>query len=329
LARKVRQFIRYIVRKIQSWRIVYLLMPVKTAYTLHVPATSANLGPGFDCLGLALDLWNHIRVEVDSSGPVGLHYSASGESANLLNGSPGNLLTESFLRLFEICGLKTPASIKIITENEIPFGSGLGSSAAAIVGGLAAGNAVLGNPLDEAALLKIATDIEGHPDNVAPAILGGLTAAVCDGDEVIARRFDLPPLTLVIVKPQVELSTKSARAVLPESVSRCDAVFNIGRAVLVTEALRSGDLSLLARVMEDKLHQSHRLKRIPGGEAAYLAAKSLGAVALSGAGPSLVAFVEASEAEKVRDLMMAAFGEAGVGSRSFVTRPSQKGVWVE
>lgn len=306
-----------------------MLLLVKSVHRLHVPATSANLGPGFDCLGLALNLWNHVCVEVDSSARPGLRYHASGESADFLNDLPSNLLSESFLRLFETCGLKAPDSVTINAENEIPFGSGLGSSAAAIVGGLAAGNAVLGNPLDEAALLKIATDIEGHPDNVAPALLGGLTAAVGDGQEVIARRFDLPPLTLVIVKPEVELSTKSARAVLPESVSRCDAVFNIGRAVLVTEALRAGDLSLLARVMEDRLHQSYRLKHIPGGEAAYLAAKGCGAVALSGAGPSLVAFVEASEAEKVKGLMMAAFGEAGVGCRAFVTCPSEKGVWVE
>ncbi|MFO7583202.1 MAG: homoserine kinase [Anaerolineales bacterium] len=304
-----------------------MLSVVKLIHYIHVPATSANLGPGFDCLGLALDLWNYVRVDVDSSGPAGLHYHASGEGADFLNDSPSNLLSESFLRVFEICAQKLPASVSIFAQNEIPLGSGLGSSAAAIVGGLAAGNAVLGNPLDEAALLKIATDIEGHPDNVAPAILGGLTAAVGDGQEVIARRFDLPPLTLVIVKPEVELSTKSARAVLPESVSRCDAVFNIGRAVLVTEALRAGDLSLLARVMEDRLHQSYRLKHIPGGEAAYLAAKGCGAVALSGAGPSLVAFVEASEAEKVKGLMMAAFGESGVGCRAFVTRPSEKGVW--
>jgi homoserine kinase len=306
-----------------------MLSLVKSVHRLHIPATSANLGPGFDCLGLALDLWNHVRVEIDSSARPGLHYHASGEGANLLNGSQANLLTESFLHLFETCGLKPPDSVTIITENEIPFGSGLGSSAAAIVGGLAAGNAVLGNPLDQIALLKIATDIEGHPDNVAPAILGGLTAVVGDGEQVVARRFDLPPLTLVIVKPEVELSTKSARAVLPESVSRCDAVFNIGRAVLVTEALRAGDLSLLARVMEDKLHQSYRLKHIPGGEAAYWAAKSLGAVALSGAGPSLVAFVEASEAEKVKGLMMAAFGESGIGCRAFVTRPSARGFWAE
>jgi homoserine kinase len=297
-------------------------------YVIHVPATSANLGPGFDCLGLALDLWNQVRVDVDFSGPAGLVYRASGEGADSLNAATSNLLSDSFLRVFEICGQKVPAGVSLAAQNEIPLGSGLGSSAAAIVGGLAAGNAVLGNPLDQVALLKAANEIEGHPDNVAPAILGGLTAAVCDGQEVITRRFDLPSLTLVIIKPEVELSTKSARAVLPESVSRCDAVFNIGRAVLVTEALRCGDLSLLAQVMEDKIHQPYRLKHIPGGEMAYLAAKSFGAVALSGAGPSLVAFVEAKDAEKAKGAMMSAFGEAGIGCRAFVTRPSARGFWV-
>jgi len=219
--------------------------------------------------------------------------------------------------------------VSVTAENHIPLGSGLGSSAAAIVGGLAAANVLLGNPVNETELLKIATELEGHPDNVAPALLGGLTAAVCDGQDVLVRRFDVPRLTLVIVKPEVELSTKAARAVLPESVLRCDAVFNIGRAVLVTEALRSGDLSLLAQVMNDRIHQPYRLKYISGGEGAYLAAKSCGAVALSGAGPSLVAFVEASEADQAKGLMIAAFGEAGVGCRAFVTHPSARGVWVE
>jgi homoserine kinase len=303
--------------------------PTLLPFTIHVPATSANLGPGFDCLGLALDLWNTIRVEVDPSANPGLHYQASGEGADLLNSSPDNLLTRSFAYLYEICGRKIPQSLTIFAENKIPLGSGLGSSAAAIVGGLAAANVLLENPLTETELLKVATEIEGHPDNVAPALMGGLVASACCSAEIVARRFDLPPLTVIIVKPEVDLPTKVARSVLPDSVSRADAVFNISRAVLVTEALRNGELSLLAQVMEDRIHQPYRLKHIPGGEAAYLAAKSCGAAALSGAGPSLIAFVEASDAEKVKGLMMAAFGEAGIGSRAFVTRPSSRGVYVE
>lgn len=293
-----------------------------------MPATSANLGPGFDCLGLAVDLWNHLDIEIDPAGPPGLYYQASGESADLLNASSTNLLTESFLRLFEICGQKAPASIRIVAENQIPLASGLGSSAAAIVGGLTAANAVMGNRFDENSLLQIATQIEGHPDNVASALLGGLTVAVCAGEQVIARRFDLPALNLVIVKPEFAMATKTARAVLPDLFPRADAVFNISRAVLVTEALRNGDLSLLAQVMEDKIHQPYRLKHIPGGEAAYQAAKTLGAVALSGAGPSLIAFVEPGRAKKARDLMMSAFAEAGIRSCAFLTQPSKTGCWV-
>lgn len=299
------------------------------SFIIHVPATSANLGPGFDCLGLALDLWNQIRVEIDSPLGSGLHYQASGEGAEILNLSTDNLLTSSFLRLYAVCGQKPPQSVAFFAENKIPLGSGLGSSAAAIVGGLAAANHALGWPLSTDDLLRLATEIEGHPDNVAPALLGGLVASASHGAQVIARRFDLPPLTLVIVKPEVDLPTKVARAVLPESIVRADAVFNIGRAVLVTEALRTGDLTLLAQVMEDKIHQPYRLKIYPGGEAAFLAAKSCGAAALSGAGPSIIAFVAASDVEKVKGLMMAAFGEAGLGSRAFVTHPSPKGVGVE
>ncbi len=296
-----------------------------TTFNIHIPATSANLGPGFDCLGLALDLWNQLRVTTNLAG---VRYQASGEGAELLNQTPDNLLTSSFWQLYQICGEKPPESVSFLAHNEIPLGSGLGSSAAAIVGGLTAANTLLGNPLDELDLLKVATAIEGHPDNVAPALLGGLVASAMNGEQVIARRFDLPPLTLVIVKPQVELPTKVARAVLPEAVARGEAVFNIGRAVLVTEALRTGDLALLAQVMDDKLHQPYRLKRIPGGEAAYWAAKSCGAVALSGAGPALIAFVEPSATERVTGLMMAAFGEAGIGCRAFVTQPSLRGVTV-
>lgn len=301
-------------------------MKTDTLINIHVPATSANLGPGFDSLGLALDIWNHIRVEARLSASPGLRYRASGEGEDVLNQSSDNLLTRSMVRLFESCGKEMPPGLDIFAQNNIPLASGLGSSAAAIVGGLVAANALLGNPLDSMGLLRLANDIEGHPDNVAPALLGGLVASACCGDEVISRRFDLPPLTIVIVKPEMDLPTKTARAVLPDSVSRSDAIFNIGRAVLVTEALRAGDLSLLAQVMEDKLHQSYRLKHIPGGEAAYLAAKDCGAAALSGAGPSLIAFVEATEAQKVQDAITAAFAQSGIASRAFLTRPSARGV---
>jgi homoserine kinase len=301
-------------------------MNTDTRINIHVPATTANLGPGFDCLGLALDLWNHIRVETGDPAAPGLRYRANGEGADTLNQSTDNLLTRSFMRLYEVCGQKIPQSLGIYAENNIPLSSGLGSSAAAIVAGLAAANRLLAHPLNEAALLELGSEIEGHSDNVAPALMGGLVVSTCCGPEIISRRFDLPPLTLVIIQPEVDLPTKVARSVLPDSVSRDDAIFNIGRAVLVTEALRSGDLHLLAQVMEDKIHQPYRLRHIPGGEAAYLAAKSCGAVALSGAGPSLVAFVEPANAQKVKGLMMAAFGEAGIGSRAFITHPSPRGV---
>jgi homoserine kinase len=299
-----------------------------TRFDLHIPATSANLGPGFDCLGLALDLWNILRVEYDPAGAPGWRYWAEGEGADLLNQSPENLLTGSFQRLVDVCGRGLPGAVSLRASNGIPLGSGMGSSAAAIVGGLVAANRLLGQPLSEMDLLELATEIEGHPDNVAPALLGGLVASVSGQAGVLARRFDLPLLSLVIVKPEVELPTRVARAVLPETVSRGDAVFNIGRAVLVTEALRAGDLPLLAQVMEDKIHQPYRLKHIRGAESAYQVAKTCGAAALSGAGPSLIAFVEPGCEEQARGLMMAAFGEAGVGCRAWVTRPSLRGAHV-
>jgi len=290
---------------------------------IRVPATSANLGPGFDCLGLALDLWNEVTFNDDDK----VTYHVTGEGADPLNAIPKNLLTAAYGRIYEVCGQKL-AGVKIEAHNQILLSSGLGSSAAAIVAGLFGANERLGRPLDENALLKIAAEMEGHPDNVAPALLGGLVVSVLRAAEIITRRFEVPTLTVVGVKPDVDWPTRVARAVLPKSVSRADAVFNLGRTALVVEALRNGDLTLLAAVMDDRLHQPYRLSHIPGGEAVYLAAKHFGAAALSGAGPSVIAFVPSHLTELARAAMLDAFKQVGVEARSFVTSPSNQGVYI-
>ena len=288
---------------------------------IRVPATSANLGPGFDSLGLALNLWNEISFEAADK----TSYQVSGEGAERLNRSARNLLTRAFVRLHEVCGTQAP-KVRIQAHNNIPLSSGLGSSAAAIVTGLFAANQFLGKPLPEMELLKLGADMEGHPDNVAAALFGGLVVSVITPEGIMARRFEVPEFCVVIVKPRVDWPTRVARAVLPKSISRADAVFNIGHAVLVTDALRLGDLDFLKKVMADRIHEPYRLKHISGGMAAYETASRIGAAALSGAGPSIITFVEPELAEKAQREIVTAFGQYGVMARGIITTPSNGGI---
>lgn len=288
---------------------------------IRVPATSANLGPGFDCLGLALNVWNEVSIEPANK----IMYHAAGEGAEKLNKGTKNLLTKAFTYVHEICG-KELKGFDIQVQNEIPMSSGLGSSAAAIVAGLFGANELLSRPLSENELLLVATDMEGHPDNVAPALLGGLVVSVTSDDEIVTRRYEIPNWSIVIVKPDVEWPTKVARAVLPKSVSRADAVYNIGRTTLVVDALRNGDLDLLQSVMDDRLHQSYRLKHISGGMAAYKTAKQFGAAALSGAGPSIICFVPPEKAEQAKNEIMFRFEERGIKTKAIITSPCKDGV---
>ena len=287
---------------------------------IRVPATSANLGPGFDCLGLALDIWNEVRFEESDS----LSYQVTGEGAEKLNYRPKNLLTDSFKRVFEICD-KPMRGVNIQAHNNILHSSGLGSSAAAIVAGIYGANELLDKPLDTNALVNLATEIEGHPDNVAPALVGGLVVSVITESEVIKRRYDVPPLFVVIVKPEVQWQTRTARSVLPNTVSRADAIFNIGRTALVIDALREGDLTLLQKVMNDRIHQSYRLKHIPAGITAYETAKRFGAAALSGAGPSIICFVSPENAGKAKEKLIDVFMKQGIQSQGLITKPTSLG----
>lgn len=288
---------------------------------IRVPATSANLGPGFDCLGLALDIWNEISFEPAEK----MSHFVVGEGAEKLNKGIRNLLTKAFALVHSACGKKL-SGVKILAENKIFMSSGLGSSAAAIVAGLFGANEVLNKPLNENDLLKLATEMEGHPDNVAPALFGGLIVSIMAKDEIVWRRYEIPEWTVVIVKPQVEWLTKTARAVLPKSISRTDAIFNIGRTSLVIDALRNHDLSLLQKVMDDRIHQPYRLKHISGGTSAYKVAKQFGAAALSGAGPSIINFVQPEHAEKAKKEISNVFEERGIETKSIITKPSRKGV---
>ncbi len=289
---------------------------------IRVPATSANLGPGFDCLGLALDIWNEVIFETGE----GLNFRVSGEGAEKLNKGNRNLLTKAYARVHQLCG-KNMEGVSISSHNEILMSSGLGSSAAAIVAGVLGANEMLGNPLIQGELLKLAADLEGHPDNIAPALLGGLVISTKAEDGFLWKRHEIPEWTVVVVKPKLEWTTKMARAVLPKSVSRADAIFNIGRSMLVVEALLNGDLEFLRKVMDDRIHQSYRLRHISGGMAAYNTARKFGAAALSGAGPSIIVFTVPDHAKDAKAQISSVFEERGIRAKSLVTKPVKTGAY--
>ncbi len=290
---------------------------------VRVPATTANLGPGFDSLALALDLWNKTRFTL--SDTPGVHCEITGEGAGNLPKGEENLIWRALTRLYAEAGAAPPSGVRIACENGIPLGSGLGSSAAAVVSGLLGGNALLGEPFSPRDIIRLAASIEGHPDNAAAALLGGLVIV----SEKHLRQVPIPPWAVVYVLPQVKFSTEQARAALPAQVTFSAAAESIGRALLVVEALRDRDLPLLREATRDVLHQPYRLPHLPGMEAALEAARQAGgAAALSGAGPGMVVFCERRQTAAIAEAAQAAFRAAGVESRVWLLRDSAQGAIV-
>jgi homoserine kinase len=260
---------------------------------VRVPATSANLGPGFDCLGMALGMWNRVHLQWGGPDKVVIH----GEGADRLWADRRNLTYRAAQRLLDEVGV--PASgMQITAWQEVPLARGLGSSACAIVSGLAAANALLGSPVPAPRLLELATDMEGHPDNVAPALLGGCCIAVRDGSNVLAAPVPLPPdLQCVVYIPDEPLSTKRARDVLKSQISRQDVVFNLGRTALLVAGLATNHLEYLRVATQDRLHQPARQQVFPAMKRIFESAMRAGAkgVFLSGAGSSIMALTVQSE----------------------------------
>lgn len=259
---------------------------------VRVPATTANLGPGFDCMGLALQLWNTITVQEAPRAEVRWQDCTGATAAGLLPEPRDNLVLLSMNQLFGRAGLSRPR-LRVTIRNCIPIGRGLGSSAAAIVGGLVAANAWAGGPFSEQQLLEFATEMEGHPDNVAAALRGGLQIAGREGEATLAAAVRPPRgWRAVLFIPERRLPTQLARKVLPSRLTRADAVYNISRAALLVRAFALRDLFSLDLAMRDRLHQPYRLSLVPGMQELIAAAGRAGAhgAALSGAGPSLIAF---------------------------------------
>jgi homoserine kinase len=212
-----------------------------------------------------------------------------GEGKDKLPTDANNTIVEAALQVYDLVG-KPCTGMQVRCVNRVPLDSGLGSSSAAMLTGMLGANALLGNPFSREEILKLAIETEGHPDNVAPAMLGGLVASIIHESHVVSLRLTLTgqrtPIYITVVLPDFDFPTKQARAILPKQVERRDAIYNISRAVIVTEAFRTGDLDMLGEAMTDKLHQPYRIPLIPGAQAAMEAMKKAGAsaVALSGAG---------------------------------------------
>lgn len=293
--------------------------------TVQVPASTANLGPGFDALGLALDLHNTITVERYSRREI----LVSGEGAGQISTLGDNLVYRAMGTVYRRVGEQVPP-LRVHSHNRIPLARGLGSSAAAVAGGMVAANALLGGPLDREELLALGTEMEGHPDNLAPTLFGGAQVCVLSNGRVVHASIPVPPdLAVVLFVPDFAMSTAEARAVLPSSVPFSHAVYNLGRAALLVAALASGQVHLLREATRDLLHQPARQGLFPAMSALLDAALEAGALGafLSGAGSTLAAFA-LDNAEQVKSAFEQAARQWGIAGTGRVTRINPGGAVV-
>lgn len=261
---------------------------------ISVPASSANLGAGFDALGIALTLYNRVWVEETDGTPE--KPVCSIESVDNVNipTDESNMIYQTAKLLYQRCGYPF-RGLHIRQENNIPMTRGLGSSSACLVAGLLGANTLLGSPMSLGDISDLAASLEGHPDNTAPALLGGLVTAVMDGGRVYTVSVPVSErIRFALFIPDFELKTEVARSVLPKQVARTDAVYNLSRTALMTASLFSGSLTNLRVAVQDRLHQPYRFPLIPGAEQVFYTAYELGAysVSISGAGPSILAIID-------------------------------------
>lgn len=256
---------------------------------VKVPATTANMGPGFDALGMALSIYNYIEVIPTDEGVETLI-----ESEKLDVTLEENLIYQAIKKTYEKVN-QVPKGFKIhVYQCEVPMSRGLGSSATCIVGGILAANKLLGNILTEKEMLEIANEMEGHPDNVAPALLGGMISSIQEDGKVYSSRVNIPDeIVCAVMVPNFKVSTNEARGVLPNSYSREDCVFNISRASLYISALNNGELDILRHVVKDRIHEPYRGKLIPNINEIFEASEKSGGLCefISGSGSTLLAFV--------------------------------------
>lgn len=294
---------------------------------LCIPATTANLGPGFDTLGLALSLYNEIIFERQEGS--GVTIEIEGEGKDTLPTDASNIVYQATQILLQHTG-GSISGMRITLINRIPLARGLGSSAAALIGGLAGTNFLLGQPLSDEELVRIAVEQEGHPDNVLPAFYGGgIVSAMVDG-KVHWTHFPIDQrFKFVLVIPAFQVETKQARAAIPLIVPHRDAVFNVQRVSLLLTALAQGKGNLLRTAMEDRLHQPYREKLMGPFQEVIKAALEAGAkgVALSGAGPTVLA-VTCERTQEIAEAMQRPFAMQGIPCRSLTLTVSPHGLYV-
>lgn len=294
---------------------------------VRIPASTANLGSGFDTLGLALTLHNEVALE--AAPGTSIEVEGEGREELLLQGEE-HLVLRAARATFRHLGLEPPC-LRIWQRNAIPLGRGLGSSAAACLGGIAGAAAIAGRELPAGEILRLAMVFEGHPDNITAALLGGLTVAALADETIRYVRMAFPPeVRAVAVIPDFHLPTAKARAALPATVPFGDAVFNLNRAALLVAALATGELDQLAEAVKDRLHQPYRAPLVPGFAAVLEEAEGAGALGcfLSGAGPTIIALAR-GEGTAIGDRMVERWRrEAGVAARRLVLDVDRDGLRV-
>lgn len=303
----------------------------KKLVTFKIPATSANIGSGFDSVGLALDLYNEIHI-YENENSKKIEFQIIGEGEKEIS-KDNNMILDAMKLVYKKLKEKTEKGYIIKCVNRIPLSRGLGSSSAAIIGGLLSANYILGNKLSfEGDILNMAVQLEGHPDNVSPAILGGIVSGVVRKNEDFKYvKINAPKnLKAIVAIPNFHLSTEKARNTLPKEISFKDAIFNISRAALLTSALASNRLDLLEVSTDDKLHQDYRAKFIPGLKELFKQVKNAGAysVTISGAGSSILALVKNDEKiiKDVSNAMKESFSKKKIESEIKVLNIPNKGI---
>ncbi len=275
---------------------------------IQVPATSANLGSGFDSLGIALNLYNQVWMEESDTLEI------SCKDDVVVPTDKSNLIFWAANRLYEICGRKLPG-MKIIQLNNIPMARGLGSSSACIVSGILGANRLLGGPLSQQDLVNLAAEIEGHPDNTTPAIEGGLVASAIEAGRVYSVSVPVSEkIRFALFIPPFELPTEKARAVLPKDYSRSDAVYNLSRSALMTASLFSGRLENLRVAVQDKIHQPYRSGLIQNLDDVFRLSYELGSLGtyISGAGPTIISLLGAEDTETFARYASSRLEEKGI-----------------
>ena len=294
---------------------------------VKTPASTSNLGSGFDVLGLALSLYNEVHFILEEGDFADVTLTAEGEGLAILAMSDENIIFRAMEETAAVIGKKLPSG-KMHLINRVPFARGMGSSSTAIVSGVVLANYLCGSPLSQNEMLNIAAKIEGHPDNVAPALMGGFVISMMDETGCTSVKVPVSAdWKAVVAIPDFELMTEHARAVLPNSYSRADAVHNISCVSFLLTAFFRQNPAYLRLGMQDKIHVPYRIGLIPGGEDVIRMAEEAGAfgATISGSGSTMIAFADAAHADAVGKAMQAAFAGKDMTSRVMVLDFNQNG----